>query len=196
MSQNLEDQEFTHLSWEDVEELTIALSEKIKRVGFKPDIIVAVSRGGFDPARILCDQLLIRRLASLQVEYYEGVNVGEEPEIVIPLNADVIGLDVLLVDDVSDSGESLNLALEHLKEKGSEEVRVATLHCKPWSDFEPDFFVERVTSWIVYPWELKETIRNIARKLSEDTADTSEIINKLENMGFKTKDIERYFLGK
>jgi len=62
-----------HLSWDDVQALSERLADKVKQSGFKPDLIVAVSRGGFDPARILCDQLGIRRLASVQVEYYMGV---------------------------------------------------------------------------------------------------------------------------
>ncbi len=53
----MENLRFLHLSWDDVQSLTETIAEKIEVSGFKPDIIVAVSRGGFDPARILCDQL-------------------------------------------------------------------------------------------------------------------------------------------
>ncbi|MFP3951032.1 MAG: phosphoribosyltransferase [Candidatus Bathyarchaeia archaeon] len=192
MSRKIDELKFIHLSWKQVEDFIIELAEKIRRSGFRPDIIVAVSRGGFDPARLLCDQMMIRRLASLQVEYYEGMEVLGEPKIVIPLNADVEGLKVLLIDDVSDTGDSLNLAIQHIRDHGSEEVKIATLHCKPWSNFKPDFYVKSVKSWIVYPWELKETLLTIAEKLEREEYDRSEIPLKLEKMGFKTKDIRRY----
>ena len=61
------DLKLLHTSWEDVELLSEELAQKIVESGYEADIVVAISRGGFDPARILCDQLGIRRLASVQV---------------------------------------------------------------------------------------------------------------------------------
>ncbi len=145
---------FLHLNWDDVQGLTETLAQKIVASGFEPDLIVAVSRGGFDPARILCDQLGVRKLASVQLEAYDGMVKRPEPIIVLPLNAEVAGLEVLIADDVSDSGASLLKAKKHIEEKGASSVRVATLHIKPWSSFLPDYYAERVDAWVVYPWEI------------------------------------------
>jgi len=152
------------LSWEEVEHLCTLLARKIERSSFKPDLVVAVSRGGFPVARILCDELGLQRLASLQIEYY--VTPGQTrkmPRLLYPLNADVRGKRVLIVDDVADKGESLKLARKHVGEKGAEEVKIATLHYKPWSATVPDFYVKKVRSWIVYPWEKKETSKYLKK---------------------------------
>jgi len=152
------------LSWEEVEHLCDLLARKIERSNFKPDIVVAVSRGGFPVARILCDALGLRRLASLQIEYYLAPGqTRKAPRLLYPLNADVRGKRVLIVDDVADKGESLKLARKHVKQKGAEEVKIATLHYKPWSTTVPDFHVKKVRSWIVYPWEKKETAEHLGK---------------------------------
>ncbi len=190
----MENLHFLHLSWDNIQALTEALAKKIEASGFKPDVIVAVSRGGFDPARILCDQLSIRRLASVQLEAYDGMVKRPEPIVVLPVNADLRGKKVLLVDDVSDSGASLVKAREHLMEKSAAEVKVATLHIKPWSKYVPDYYSERVDSWVVYPWELKECLLEVADKIRADGVKGNAIAAKLVEAGFKKRDIERYIL--
>lgn len=180
-----------HLSWEDVQKLSERVADTIKKSGFKPDLIVAVSRGGFDPARILCDQLSIKLLASLQIDYYEDVGLRrEKPQIVLPLNADVSGKVTLIVDDVSDSGASLRVARDHVIEHGASEVRVATLHIKPWSDFVPDYYAEEVDAWIVYPWEPRETLILMAEKLRGNGMEETELKRRLMEMGFKPELID------
>jgi len=187
-----EDWNLLHLGWEDVQYLTEKTAELIRESGFKPDIIIAVSRGGFDPARILCDLLSVQRLASIQIEFYAGVNEKKgTPRVIYPLNADVTGLKVLVVDDVSDSGESLSVALEHVRSRGALEVQVATLHVKPWTTLRPHYFAEEVDSWIVYPWEPLESIRNIKKSLRSRGLSDTAIQAQLLKLGFSSEAIEK-----
>ena len=180
-----------HTSWEDVERLSEELAQMIIESGYEPDVVVAISRGGFDPARILCDQLGIRRLASVQVEFYSGVqDTAEKPRIVYPLNADVRGKKVLLVDDVSDTGVSLEAAKDHVLEGGPGDLRVATLHIKPWTSFRPDYHASETEAWIVYPWEPVESVRSIAAKLENNGYSDKEIREKLLELGFNAKTLK------
>lgn len=186
---------YLHLTWMDVQRLSERLADQIAESGFRPDIIVAVSRGGFDPARILSDELNIRSLASLQVIYYAGINErNDKPQVKYPLNADISGLNVLVVDDVADSGSSLKVVKEYIDSLGPREVRMATLHHKPWSSFEPDFFAESVNKWIIYPWEPRESIEDIREKLLSEGVPEDELAVKLIEIGFTRKQVRR-FLG-
>jgi hypoxanthine phosphoribosyltransferase len=186
------DLKLLHTSWEDVERLSEALAQKIIESGFEPDIIVAVSRGGFDPARILCDRLEVRRLASVQVEFYSGVkDTAEKPRIVYPLNADVDGQRVLVVDDVSDTGDSLMLVQEHVLAGNPGDLKVATLHIKPWTSFRPDYHAIETEAWIVYPWEPIESMKSIASKLEKNGYSDREIREKLLELGFSPRTLER-----
>jgi len=189
---DFEDLKLLHTTWEDVERLSEELAQKIIESGFEPDVVVAISRGGFDPARILCDQLSIRRLASVQVEFYSGIqDTAEKPRIVYPLNADVRGKRVLLVDDVSDTGDSLMLAKEHVLAGSPGELKVATLHIKPLTSLRPDYHASETEAWIVYPWEPVESIRSIAAKLEKNGYPDREIREKLLELGFSPKTLKR-----
>ena len=186
---------YLYLTWMDVQRLSEDLADQIAESGFTPDIIVAVSRGGFDPARILSDELNIRSLASLQVIYYAGVNErSDEPQVKYPLNADIAGLNVLVVDDVADSGNSLRVVKEYVLSLNPREVRIATLHYKPWSNFKPDFYAEAADKWIIYPWEPRESIEDIREKLLSDGVPEEELAVKLTEIGFTGKQVRR-FLG-
>jgi len=97
--------------------------------GFQADIIVAIGRGGYMPARLLSDHLDIFNLTSFKIEHYRRAEKSPGTIVRYPLSADLGGLKVLLVDDVSDGGDTLTVAISHLHEKGPPaEIRTATLH--------------------------------------------------------------------
>ena len=184
---------FLFLTWDDVQRLSEKVSDLIKDSGYEPDIMIAISRGGFDPARIMSDQLNIRKLASLQIIYYTGLNTRmDEPEVLFPLNAQIEGLKVLVVDDVSDSGNSLIVVKKYIEEKGASEVKLATLHHKPWSKFMPDFYAEEVDKWIIYPWEPRESVSDLVNMLAEAGMEKNMIPGKLKEIGFSDQQIKRY----
>ena len=181
-----------HLSWDDIQLLAEEVAARIRESGYTPDLIVAVSRGGFDHARILCDQLEVRRLASLQIEYYSGVNeTNETPKIIYPLNADVSGKNVLVVDDVSDTGTSLRLAKVHVESMRASQVRVATLHVKPWTTLKPDYYAAETDAWIVYPWDPIECMISIAARFENDGLKPNDIRKRLAELGFDPKIVKR-----
>jgi len=153
--------EFLILSWKDIENLTRKLAMKIKNSGFSPEVLIAIGRGGYIPARLLSDYLPNHNLVSIRATYYKGIaKTQKEVKVISPSNLSLEGKRVLLVDDVSDTGESLNAVKEKVMEKGPKDLRIATIHMKPHTKVLPDFYVEKTESWIIYPWEKMETLRN------------------------------------
>lgn len=152
---------FVAPNWDYIEKLSFQMYMKIKKSGFKPDIMAGVSRGGLVPARILSDLFLADKLkvtlAIMQVGFYSGIDkTHKEPIIYQDLPGHIYGRKVLLVDDVADSGVSLEFAQKYLKMKKPSEIRVGTLYHKPWSSLKPDYFIEETSSWIVFPHERNE----------------------------------------
>ncbi|MEM0358546.1 MAG: phosphoribosyltransferase [Hadesarchaea archaeon] len=187
---------FLHLSWGEVQLLCERLSKKIVEAGYRPDLIVAVSRGGFPVGRILCDLLGVEELASVQVKYYRGPGeTGKKPELLHPPNVKMEGRKVLVVDDVADTGHSLAFIRDLFSGKGEAGFRVATLHYKPWSIFKPDFYVEEVREWVVYPWEVRETILKLVQRLRGEGKGEGEIISILEGWGFERGEVEEVVKG-
>ncbi len=184
---------FLYLTWEDIQRAAEKTADMIKKDEYEADLMIAVSRGGFDPARIISDQLNIRKLASLQIIYYSGVGEKRDrPEVLFPLNAQVKGLKVLVVDDVSDSGHSLMVVRKYVESLGAAEVRIATLHHKPWSEYKPDYYAEEVDKWILYPWEPNESIQDLVEMLTKSGVPKDEISAKLLEIGFNEHEVKRY----
>jgi hypothetical protein len=157
--------EFEVPTWDQIYAMLVRQAGKIRCSGFKPDVIVGVTRGGLVPARILSDLLGACELATVGVKFYVGVaETRSEPVLKQSVSADVTEKKALLVDDVADSGKSLLLAKEHLKYQGVEEVRVATVYRKPLSALTPDFYEKETSRWVVFPWDAKENIKKILAK--------------------------------
>ena len=157
------------LSWRDVYNLTLQLSERIVNSGFIPDVIVGIARGGWIPARILSDVLYANTLQNIRIEYYTDVGAkGKEPRITQPLTGSMEKKTMLLVDEVADTGDTLVHAVEHVKKLGVDDVRSAVLHYKPTSIVKPDYYMVETTSWTVYPWENRASIIDLVRIFKEE----------------------------
>jgi hypothetical protein len=178
------------MSWEDIERDCRTVSKKILIDGFETEVCVAISRGGFPVARIICDFLNIASLASMKIEYYSDLDLTlPKPRLVFPLNADVKQKKVLIVDDVADRGDSLILARSYVEENKALETKLATLHYKPWSKLRPDYFAHEYRSWIIYPWEVAETERRIISSFLQSGKSTREIDKLLSKIGIKDAGI-------
>lgn len=185
--------EFITPSWNTINEMISKLTQTIKKSGFKPDILVGVSRGGLIPVAILSDRLGIES-DIVRVKYYSGVKeTNERPEIIQPILSNLSEKKVLVIDDVADKGHSLQLVKKYVQEKGAKEVRLCTLHYKPWSVVKPEYFVEETEAWIIYPWEVNETLTNLFKKLMEKGLKNSEVKDELEKMGIPKRFIEEFF---
>jgi len=132
----------------------------VKKDKFKPDIIIGVSRGGWVPARFLSDYLDIGIMASVGVKSYAHTEKKGKPVIVEKLGADITGLKVLVVDEVVDSGETLEVLKEYFASLKPKQVKYASLHYKPWAKLKPDYYAAESKDWIVYPWGLVENSKS------------------------------------
>jgi len=185
--------EFEIPSWDQIYKLLLNLSSTIRKTGFKPDIIVGVSRGGWLPARVMSDLLENPKLANVAAEFYVGVaETKSKPVITQPVSVSVKGKKVLVVDDVTDTGESLRLVRSHLEEQGATEVKTATIYYKPWSVIVPDYYEKETSSWIIFPWERKETVRKIVEKYKRQGKSIDEAKEKLVDSGIDRKLVERF----
>lgn len=162
------------VTWDEIVEWSMGLARVIKSSGFRPDVIVAVSRGGYVPARLLCDFLLVDNLVSIQSQHWtEAAKVAEKAIIKYPYKVDLSNQKALLVDDIVDTGETLILARDFvLSEWKPKELKIAALQwISPVAKIKPDFYYIEVKDWVwfQYPWTRHEdTVQFIKRALSEE----------------------------
>jgi hypoxanthine phosphoribosyltransferase len=158
-------------SWEYLHNTCKKVVKRIKEDNFKPDVVVALSRGGFVPARNICDMLIIKDLVSIKVDHW-GITATKDGKARIryPLNADLSGKKVLVVDDITDTGESMMISLDFIKSLNPDEIRTAAaLHIKT-SKFVPDYYGEEIDwKWVIFPWNYVEDMCNIIPKVIDES---------------------------
>jgi hypoxanthine phosphoribosyltransferase len=157
------------ISWSEVERLCQRLAGLVRESGYRPDLVIAIGRGGYVPARLMCDWLHIMGLTSIKIEHYlSGANRQEEAVIRYPLKADIRGLRVLVVDDVNDTGDTLEAAKQHLQTFHPGEIRTAVMHHKAATRFEVDYYAGKIIKWrwLVYPWAVNEDVSAFLKRLT------------------------------
>ncbi|RLG77542.1 MAG: phosphoribosyltransferase [Thermoprotei archaeon] len=192
--------EVLYISWDKAIEMCYRLALDIASSGYKPDAIVAVLRGGVVPALIVSDVLGVDTFYAVRAKHW-GIaeEVYKAPLVEQLPQGRLEGKKVLVVDEVADTGKTLNCVIEELRKLGALEVRSAVLHLKPSSIRIPDYYVEKLSrwTWIFYPWSLVETLYALAHRELGEKASKEELLKKVEELvdrlgvkGFRREIIE------
>jgi len=122
--------------------------------GYEPDILLAVARGGLTLSHLMAQAMDMRNLYTLNSIHYEGelkldtFNVFNIPDVSHAKR-------VLVVDDIVDSGETMEEILRILGEKfPNVEFKLATLFYKKTAVLQPDYTVREAAEWIDFFWEV------------------------------------------
>ncbi|WP_159619049.1 phosphoribosyltransferase [Ruania rhizosphaerae] len=154
------------LPWNRFGDATRELAQMVADSGWLPDFVVAVARGGLVPAGSVAYALGVKAMGTMNVEFYTDVEQTlAEPQVLPPLldTSVLAGAKVLVVDDVADSGRTLEVVMRLLRTGSSApggpasehlpaQARSAVLYTKPRSVIEPDYTWRRTDRWISFPW--------------------------------------------
>ena len=184
MSDLPEEFDCTVTDWEYIYGLCRDVADDVREDSFEPDVVVALARGGWFAGRCLCDFLGLDDLASLKMEHYVGTAEqaagGAEVRYDMP-DGSVEGKDVLIIDDIADTGGSISRADEYVRDRDAGTVRTATLQLLQTSAFEPDYVGERLSdwTWVVYPWnfieDMVDLISGVMEKSGAELFDTEAV---------------------
>jgi len=132
------------MDWKTFETEIQSLSKKID---YKPDTIIGITRGGIIPARLLSSYLQIKDMRCLSVH-----KVEEERKVITEILDDLDNKNILLVEDMLETGRSIIVAKEYLESKGAK-VKTACLYTMSMSEIKPDFHIREVQTVEKFPWE-------------------------------------------
>ena len=120
---------------------------------YNPDTLLAIARGGMTIGHFLAERLDMREIYSLNAISYENEKKLGKPKIFnIPYLKNKKR--VLLLDDISDSGETLEEVLKTLKSLYPEvEFKTLTIFYKDHTKVMPDIFSKKTDKWIVFFWD-------------------------------------------
>ena len=158
------------ISWDEYNKTVEELAVKIHNSGFKVDLLIGIMRGGAPIIDVL-SRVFKLKCAYLAVESYSGKGI-EDQQGKLTFSREMsstvqnLGGNLLLCDDLSDTGVTLNRSMEWLREypplKGKiKSIKTAILWKKAKSTFNPDFCAVKLkdSPWIVQPFEKYEEIR-------------------------------------
>ena len=159
-----------YISPQELQQASFRLGLEVLKSEFRPDFIVGVWRGG-TPVGIAVQEIMhVCGVATdhiaIRTSSYEGIGKrGREVRvhgldyIIDNINAED---SLLLVDDVFDTGLSIQATIETLKTKARrntpEDIRIATPWFKPannQTDIIPDYYLYETSQWLVFPHELE-----------------------------------------
>ncbi|HEX8965512.1 MAG TPA: phosphoribosyltransferase family protein [Patescibacteria group bacterium] len=169
---------FTKISWEQLEKDTFSLAEKIN--GTPVDEIISISRGGMVVSRILSDVLQLP-ISHIAIESYADLQQNKEPVVTQVSSKEFKQETILLVDELADSGKTFLRALSYLKELPIKKVYTAAPYYKSHTVYIPDFFVKKLDSWIILPYEIRETKKAFIKEFGLEQAE-----EKMKDLGFTT----------
>jgi uncharacterized protein len=137
-------------------------------------------------ARIMSDLLDIQDVNTIKCEYYSGISeTTRKPIIKEKLQGNISGKNILVIDDVADTGGSISQIKQYLLPKKPRSIRFATLYLKPGSKTVPDYFVSKTSAWIIFPWELYETLKLLSRRRIKASEAKTHIPRKYARMLIK-----------
>jgi xanthine phosphoribosyltransferase len=131
-----------------------AFQKDLKSLNIKNvDAIVAIARGGFTFAHFIAQKENIRNLLSINSIHYDDNQKLDSIEIFNIPNLDKYNT-ILIVDDISDSGDTLTHIIKLLKERyPNKTFKTATIFYKETSGFKPDFYLRKTENWIEFFWD-------------------------------------------
>lgn len=172
----MSDIEVMYLPWSKAIEHCYKLASILLDAGENPDTIIAISRGGLVPARVVSDILGVDDLVVLRSRFWGiGSKVLKEPEVRVHEKLDLGGKQVLVVDKVVDTGATMSKIVRIIKSLGVKSVKTAVLHYKSTSAYKPDYYVEKLEKWvwIFYPWSFSETLFGLAKLRGGDIVESA-----------------------
>ncbi len=181
------------VSWDEIIKLSMKLSEKMKNDDYIPDVIIAIARGGLVPSRLVADILGVIDILSIKIEHWvETASHTPQAKIKYPYKVNLDGKKVAIIDDITDTGDSIELAKKYVTENFTpSEIKTATLqYIKPVAKIVPDYYAEEIIewAWFMYPWNYWEDEINLVNKILAERFTTN--INELKSLFKQNYGIE------
>jgi len=142
--------EYLDLDWAVFGELCRALALKVAR-DYDPEVIIGIEHAGVIPAAVIASILEVDFYA-LKIGRRGDDQVRQRPEVFTAVPRQVEGRRVLIVDEITTSGDTLRIALAAVRGAHPEEVRTATSFART-TGYQPDFAALTMDAEVVFPWD-------------------------------------------
>lgn len=140
------------LTWDVFGELCRALAVKVAQSGYAPELVVGIAKAGVIPGAVVASMLGCDFFSMKISRDGDGGKMRARPKIIQAAPREAFGKRVLIVDELTTSGDTLRMATNALRQVGPAEIRTATNFVKLGS-FKPDFYALEAAGTVVFPWD-------------------------------------------
>ena len=150
---------YADIPWSQIDKYCDKIAEAIVKSKVFPDMIIAVGRGGMIPARILSDRLGVDNVQLFSIKLYKGIAQRNNKPTIGNFPVDVQDKNLILIDDILDSGTTIDAVITYMQSKRPKSIKTATLLCRKSNKRKSTFFADECDDgvWIIFPWESNET---------------------------------------
>ncbi len=139
------------ISWEAFHGLCKGLAAAV--VPWGPELILPIGRAGYYPGTLIAHLLQAEVYPIRLSRRLNDVVVHEKPQWLLEPPVLVRDRRVLVVDEISASGETIVLAKDRILELGAASVRSAVLYAHSWGTSIPDYIGLVSDALILNPWD-------------------------------------------
>lgn len=158
-----------YLSVEKIAEIVGKVAERINRdYAGKEPLFICVLNGAFMYASDLFKHITLScEITFVRLKSYEGTATTGEVKILTPLTVDIHGRDVIIIEDIVDTGLTMHSFMRQLKEMGANSVELTSFVFKPealkYADATPKYAgLEIPTKFVLgYGLDFDEKGRNL-----------------------------------
>jgi hypoxanthine phosphoribosyltransferase len=124
---------------------------KVAQSGYRPDLVIGIAKAGVIPGAVIAS-ILRCDFFSMKISRDVGVErVRSRPKIFSAAPREAAGKNVLIVDEITTSGETLRMALNAVRQVGPADMKTAVSFAK--GKYNPDFAALKTEATIIFPWD-------------------------------------------
>jgi hypoxanthine phosphoribosyltransferase len=139
------------ISWEDFHGLCRALARAA--AGWQTELVLAVARGGTYPGSLIAHLLRIDVHPVRVSRRVVDTVTYTEPRWLLEPPASIAGRRVLVVDEMCDTGQTLQMVVERARALGAAQVKSAVLYAHTWGSATPDAIGLITDALVLNPWD-------------------------------------------
>ena len=131
-------------------------------------LFVCVLNGAFMYASDLMKRITLPcEITFVRMKSYEGTETTGKVNMLIPLQVDVKGRDVIVIEDIVDTGITMHAFMEELRKMGAKSVELTSMLYKPeslrYEDVKPKYYGLAIPPAFIigYGLDINEKARNL-----------------------------------
>jgi hypoxanthine phosphoribosyltransferase len=139
------------ISWENFHAICRGLA--LAAAQFDPQVILGIARGGLYAGTLISHLLRKDFYAIYLTRRHLDQKVSDQPQWLVRPPELVRGQRVLVVDEISSSGDTLRLVKEELVGMGVSEAHCAVMYAHSWGAAVPDYIGLVSDALLINPWD-------------------------------------------